>query len=502
MEETSPTTAPAPLDRGLILLAITTLIGGFASMLDSTIVSVAIPALSHALHAPLSTLQWVITGYLLTMMAAIPITGWAVERFGARRTWLFALLLFLAGSVLSGASWSAGSLIVFRLLQGFGGGMILPVAQTIVVQAAGPERIGRIMSLVAVPAQLAPICGPVIGGLIIDGLSRRWMFYVNVPICLLAIVMTFIYIPAGSAAPHHKFDVLGLLLLSPGLAAAVFGLSLTGAHGFASPVTVGWLAAGLVLLCGYAVHALRSKVAPMIDLRLFRARAFSAASAVMFLFGVSIFAAMFLLPLYYVQARDASALQAGLLLAPQGLGTLLALTVVGKLADRVSPRPIILVGLFVATVGTLPFVLFADGGNVIVLGIALLVRGLGRVAKPMGRSLGGSEGQWGHDDCDGRASGLGQERCGRGSCAGARLRVAVGRPDRGRDVALRSRKRPAHGARGVCRGRGSRSGAVADRQRRHHRRGQRCRGCSRPMGITGSGTGPAVGVCRSLLQRR
>lgn len=191
MEETSPTTAPAPLDRGLILLAITTLIGGFASMLDSTIVSVAIPALSHALHAPLSTLQWVITGYLLTMMAAIPITGWAVERFGARRTWLFALLLFLAGSVLSGASWSAGSLIVFRLLQGFGGGMILPVAQTIVVQAAGPERIGRIMSLVAVPAQLAPICGPVIGGLIIDGLSRRWMFYVNVPICLLAIVMTF-----------------------------------------------------------------------------------------------------------------------------------------------------------------------------------------------------------------------------------------------------------------------------------------------------------------------
>lgn len=117
----------------------------------------------------------------------------------------------------------------------------------------------------------------------------------------------------------------------------------------------------------------------MIDLRLFRARAFSAASAVMFLFGVSIFAAMFLLPLYYVQARDASALQAGLLLAPQGLGTLLALTVVGKLADRVSPRPIILVGLFVATVGTLPFVLFADGGNVIVLGIALLVRGLGHV---------------------------------------------------------------------------------------------------------------------------
>ena len=371
------TEAPEPLDRGLVLLAVTTLIGGFASLLDSTIVSVAVPALSRGLHAPLSTLQWVITGYLLTMMVAIPITGWAVERFGARRTWLFALLLFLAGSVLAGASWSAGSLIVFRLVQGFGGGMILPVAQTIVVQAAGPKRIGRIMSLVAVPAQLAPICGPVIGGLIIDGLSWRWMFYVNVPICLLAIVMTFVYIPAGGSAPHQRLDWLGLLLLSPGLAAVVYGLSLTGDHGFASPVVIGWLAAGLVLLAGYTVHSLRSRVEPMIDLRLFRSRAFSAASTVMFLFGVSIFAAMFLLPLYYVQARGVTSLQAGLLLAPQGLGTLLALTAVGKLVDRISPRPIILVGLFVATAGTVPFVLFADDGNVVLLGAALLVRGLG-----------------------------------------------------------------------------------------------------------------------------
>ncbi|MFP5019735.1 MDR family MFS transporter [Pseudonocardia phyllosphaerae] len=369
--------APAALDRRLILLAVTTLIGGFASMLDATIVSVAVPALSHSLYAPLSTLQWVVTGYLLAMMAVIPVTGWAVERYGARRVWLFALVIFLGGSVLSGAAWSVGSLIGFRLLQGVGGGMILPVAQTIVVQAAGPERIGRIMSLIAVPAQLAPICGPVIGGLLVDGLSWRWMFYVNVPICLAAIVMSLVLIPAGGPAPHHKLDLLGLMLLSPGLAALVYGLSLSADHGFTHPLVISWLAAGLALLCGYAVHALRPKVTAIIDLRLFRSRAFSTASTVMFLYGVSIFAAMFLLPLYYVQARGASALYAGLLLAPQGLGTLLALTIVGKFTDRVGPRPIILIGLAIATVGTLPFVFFAHDGNMILLGAALLVRGMG-----------------------------------------------------------------------------------------------------------------------------
>src|SRR5580698_9209366 len=177
------------------------ILGMMMSILDTTIVNVALDTLSKDLHSPLSQVQWVITGYLLSLAAVIPVTGWAARRFGAKQVYMVSLVLFTAGSALCGLAGSTTELIVFRVLQGVGGGMILPIGQLMMAEAAGPKRMGRVMSVVAVPAMLAPILGPTIGGLILDNASWSWIFYVNVPIGAIAVVAALRILPKVARQP-------------------------------------------------------------------------------------------------------------------------------------------------------------------------------------------------------------------------------------------------------------------------------------------------------------
>ncbi|MFI0743263.1 MDR family MFS transporter [Streptomyces sp. NPDC021100] len=375
---------PDRLDPTLIRLGVILVIGAIASMLDATIVSVAIDGLSREFDTDISTIQWTSTGYLLALSVVIPLTGWAVERFGARRVWLFSLAAFLVGSALCGAAWSVGSLIAFRVVQGIGGGLISPVMQTILVRAAGPKRIGRIMSIVAVPGHLAPIVGPLVGGAIMDTISWRWIFYVNVPICLIALLLAWRGVPRDQDDPARdapRLDTLGLCLLSPGLAALIYGLSQTSRpEGFGSTPVVLSLAIGVVLLVAFAAHALRTRVTPVIDLRLFRHRPFTVATLLMFLGGMSVFGAMLLMPLYYQQVRGKSALDAGLLLAPQSIGTIVALTYVGRLTDRIGARPIVLAGVTIGVGGTLAYTQVQPDTSIWLLSASLLIWGIGIAA--------------------------------------------------------------------------------------------------------------------------
>nr|MDT0656738.1 DHA2 family efflux MFS transporter permease subunit [Micromonospora sp. DSM 115978] len=369
---------PERLDPALYRIAGVVLVGAVAALLDTTIISVALNQLGEAFAVPASTVQWVSTAYLLAMALVIPLTGWCVDRFGAKTTWLWVLTVFLAGSVLCGAAWSAGSLIAFRVVQGLGAGMILPLTQVIMAQAAGSRRFGRVMALVAVPGNLIPIVGPVLGGIVINAMSWRWIFLINVPVCLLALVLAWRKLPAEPARDAHPLDAFGLALLAPAVPAMIYGLSQVGERStFIAASVVVPAAIGLVLLAAFVAHALRTTQTPIIDLRLFRYRSFSASATLMFLSGAALFGSLFLLPLYYQQVRGFDAFTTGLALAPQGVGTALALAIIGPLADRIGARPLAAAGALLTALGTLAYTQVPSRPDDILLAASLVLRGIG-----------------------------------------------------------------------------------------------------------------------------
>jgi EmrB/QacA subfamily drug resistance transporter len=299
-----------------------------------------------------------------------------MERFGAKRMWIISLALFLAGSALCGASWSIQSLIFFRVLQGIGGGMIMPIGQSIMATAAGPQRIGRVMSVLGVPMLLGPVLGPVIGGLILDSVSWRWIFYVNVPIGIVAIILAVRILPGHERTDASaRLDVVGLLLLSPGLVLLVYGLAQAG-QGSALSVVLP-VVLGICLIVAFVVHSLRSKIMPLIEVILFRNRGFAAAAATTFCFGAALYGGMLLLPLYYQVVRGDSALSAGLLMAPQGVGAALVMPLAGRLTDRFGAGRIVPSGLVVVVLGTFTYTQLGAHTSYALLAASLFVRGIG-----------------------------------------------------------------------------------------------------------------------------
>jgi EmrB/QacA subfamily drug resistance transporter len=373
------------LSREILVLAGVVILGTIMTVLDLTVVNVAIPTLASDLGASIPAIQWVMTGYMLAFATVIPLTGWAAERFGARRAWIFALLVFLAGSVLAGAAWSIGSLIAFRVLQGLGAGMILPIGQTILAQAAGPQRMGRVMSVIGVPMLLAPVFGPLLGGAIIGAVSWRWIFFINLPVGLAALVAALRLLPAGArggvpsgARGGPRLDVRGLLLLSPGIAVFLYGMSEAGGNGgFGSPRTSVAVLAGLALIALFFWHAAARGGQALIDVSLLRRRGFGAAAAVNLLLMVALFGSLILIPLYYQQVRHEGAVAIGLLLAPQGLGAALALPLAGRLTDKFGARGVASAGMVLAVLGMLAYAQVGPGTPYLYLSAALLVIGAG-----------------------------------------------------------------------------------------------------------------------------
>src|SRR3954452_17398429 len=244
------------LGRPVLAAAAVVVCGAVMTILDSTIVNVAIKRLGLVFDARLSTIQWVSTAYLLAIAAVIPLAGWAVDRYGTRRVFMSAVAAFAGGSLLCGLAWSAGSLIAFRVLQGLGGGLVMPVGMTILARAAGQDRMGRVMALVGVPMLLAPAIGPVLGGALLDSASWRLIFFITLPVAALALVLAARVLPrAGGEERTVPLDVLGLALLSPGLAALVAGLVSPAGGALAHAV---WLVLGVVLIAAFVAHALRA----------------------------------------------------------------------------------------------------------------------------------------------------------------------------------------------------------------------------------------------------
>jgi EmrB/QacA subfamily drug resistance transporter len=365
------------IDAHVWRISAVVIVGSIMSILDTTIVNVALETLGRDLHASISEIQWVVTGYMLSLAAVIPITGWAAQRFGAKQVYITSLVLFTAGSALCGLASSTTELIIFRVIQGIGGGMLLPIGQLMMADAAGPERMGRVMSIVAVPAMLAPILGPTIGGLIVDNASWQWIFYVNVPIGLIAVATALRALPRSERGKAPKLDTFGLALMATGLPLLTYGLAEIGVTGSftATKVVVPGIA-GLALIAAFAVHALRVPN-PLLNLRLYRRPTFSSASLAMFCLGAALFGGMVLLPLYWQGIRHETVVDTGLLTAPQGLGMALVMPLAGKLTDRLGGGPLALAGVIVTALATIPFGLVGSHTPVLSLSIWMFVRGMG-----------------------------------------------------------------------------------------------------------------------------
>ncbi|MFJ3257199.1 DHA2 family efflux MFS transporter permease subunit [Streptomyces sp. NPDC086771] len=364
------------VDKQLLRTAFILVLGTFMATLDATIVSVGIDSLADEFGASVAEIQWVTTAYLLAVVAAVPASGWLADRFGGRRTWLVAVGVFLLGSVLCASAWSVTSLIVFRVVQGLGGGLLPATGQALLARVAGPGRTGRVISVVAVVPLLSPVLGPLAGGSILAVAPWPWLFLVNLPIGAIAILLARRHVPEVPPSTRRTaFDLRGALLLSPGLAVLVFGLTEV-AHGRTLPATVG-VSAGLAMLAGFTVHGLRTRRTPLVDPRLFARPPFGAAAVALLVLGASVFGTMFLLPLYFQTGRGMSAWGAGLLLAPQGLGAAAGSVLVNRTIDRVAPRTLVVTGIGLILLGTVPFTQLGHEPPDIAIASALAVRGIG-----------------------------------------------------------------------------------------------------------------------------
>ncbi|WP_072806685.1 DHA2 family efflux MFS transporter permease subunit [Rhodococcoides yunnanense] len=378
-----PTGTPDKLDSAVLKVAGVVVLGAIMSILDVTVVSVALPTFMEVFDATYATVAWTMTGYTLALATVIPLTGWAADRFGTKRLYITALILFVLGSVLCSFAWDITTLIAFRVLQGLGGGMLMPLGMTIMTRAAGPERIGRVMAVLGVPMLLGPISGPILGGWLIEAASWHWIFLINVPIGAVALVAAIVIFPKDEPTSAESFDFVGMLMLSPGLALFLFGVSSIPETGTVAAARVLVPAiVGAALIVAFVFHALRT-AHPLIDLRLFKNRALSVAVITTTLFMVAFMGAGLLFPSYFLQIRGETTLAAGLLLAPQGLGAMLTMPIAGTLADRIGPGKIVLTGLTAIAAGMAVFTQVGAGTSYWILLGGLFVMGMGLGATMM-----------------------------------------------------------------------------------------------------------------------
>jgi len=327
-------------------------LGSTASILSSTVVNVAVPDLQATFHSTITDVQWILTGYLLGLSAVIPISGYVSDRFGTKRVYLVTLVAFTLASGLCGAAWSLQSEILFRVIQGLAGGMVMPVGMTIVMRMSSPEERGRLMSVLGIPMMLAPALGPTVGGWLIQVFDWRWVFWVNLPAGLLALGLGFFFLDPGKMDwVERRIDVLGLFLATPGVTLMIYGLTQASLNGWTSTAGLLPMIGGAALVVGFVAWELRQEH-PLLDMRVFRDAAFAASAAVGVIFASALFGAVFLIPVFMQEVQGKDTLEAGLLLAPQGLGAAVAMIFSGSLTDRFGARPVVFSGILALVAST------------------------------------------------------------------------------------------------------------------------------------------------------
>ena len=357
-------------------VALISVFGMFMNLLDLTIVNVAVPVLTEALGASAREVQWVVTAYLLSVAVAIPVSGWAGDRFGTKRLFLLALGLFTVGSALCAAAWNIESLILFRALQGMGGGLLMPVAQTMVFRAFPQPERARAAGILVVPTTFAPASGPLLGGVILDFLSWPWIFLVNLPVGVAGMLLAALFLREQREDRPGGLDVPGLALASGGLAALLYGLAEAGGRGFGDARVLGFGGGGLLLLATFAAVE-RVRAEPLIDVRLFLNRMFALANLTQSMAFMGFSATLFVLPLFLQLERGLSPLESGLATFPQAIGVMLIAPVLTRIYPILGPRRLVAAGLTIASLTTLPLVFMDLDTELWWIRLTMLARGMG-----------------------------------------------------------------------------------------------------------------------------
>lgn len=336
------------------VVAVIFVLGLFMEIMDTTIVNVAIPTLANEFNVRGAGIEWVVLGYLLSIAVWIPSSGWIGDKFGTKRTFLFALFTFTLASILCGQAHSIGELIAFRLLQGVGGGMLTPVGTAMLYRAFPQEERARASTVLIIPTVVAPALGPIIGGLLIDSLSWRWIFYVNVPIGIAGFIFGALYLKESKEPTAGSFDIAGFLLAATGLASLLYSLSQGPDKGWLSGEVLATGFGGAILLA-LMVKVELSVEQPMLALRLYKDRMFRGSNMVNTFSYASFAAFLFLLPQFLQTLLGYSALKSGLTTFPQAVGVILMSQVVGRLYHTVGPRRLATAGLIMVSASNIPF---------------------------------------------------------------------------------------------------------------------------------------------------
>ncbi len=362
-------------------------LGMFMAVLDNTIVSVALPQIRSSFNTDNVTIAWVATGYLLSFAAIIPVTGYLSDRVGTKLVFMTALAVFTIGSGLCALSTTKEMLIAFRVLQGIGGGALLPTAFAIIFRIFPPQERGPASAVLGVPILLAPAFGPTIGGFFTTRFDWHAIFTINLPIGVIAFTLVLLFLnrredmsaAAGEVAPQAKrFDLLGLVLSMAGVTSLVYGISQAGNNGWSDPTAVRFLIGGGVLLVAFVVTEL-FVADPVMDVRLFTNYTFAVSNAVGWVLGAFLFGSLYLLPLFFENQflSGLSPLNTGEIFISQGLAAAVGVVISGRLYNRVGPRALISIGAALMTAATFGLINLTVTTTGLELQPWLIMRGLG-----------------------------------------------------------------------------------------------------------------------------
>lgn len=370
------------------IVAMVVILGVFMAILDSTIVNIAIPRLQTAFGADLHSVQWVLTGYILAQGVATPVVAFFADRLGTKRLYIIALASFTAGSALCGLAWSLPVLIFFRVIQGVGGAALFPLSLTLIFREFPPQERGAAMGLFGLPALLAPALGPTLGGYIVTYAGWQLIFYINVPIGILAVILSTFLLRNYHDQAESSFDVPGFIFSAFGLGALLYGLSEASTDGWGSTTVVGLLTAGflmLVIFVAVEIYAVRRGRQPLLDLRVFLDRNFATSTIANVFVVFALYGGLFLLPIYLQDLRGLSAFQAGIILLPQAFASMLSVVVGGWLVDRIGVRAVVLPGLFILAFANWQLSNLSLTWPYLSLQVILVLRGfsLGLVSQPL-----------------------------------------------------------------------------------------------------------------------